>query len=613
MKQRWPLVVTGMVAMFVATVAIALSPSLNRNELTGHASPYLAMHGQDPVRWRDWGPQVLASARDNNQLIFISSGYFSCHWCHVMQRESYQDPGVAALLDAGFVSVKIDRELLPALDAHLIDFVERTQGQAGWPLNVILTPDGYPIIGFTYLPRDRFASVLKQIGTLWRDDREELLRLSRAALAELVAARSAAQPSPMVPPPPAAWAELLSRQAIAIGAEVEGGFGQQNKFPMSPQLLALFEALTVRDDPALSGFLELTLERMASQGLRDHLGGGFFRYTVDPGWQVPHFEKMLYDNAQLARVYLMAAKRFARADFAAVARETIDFVLEEMDASGGGFVASLSAVDSAGVEGGYYVWDQATLNRLLDGPERAAMRLLWGLGDGAPDVEAGDLPRISRTIAEAVSELGVLADTLGAVFESARRKLALDRSARSLPVDDKRVTAWNAMVLEALVDAARTLPERERYAGAARRLAGWMKQHLWSNGSLARAWAGGGALGAGTLEDYAYLTRAMMELAELTGSQTDRDFAQTLAEQAWSRFYSLSGWRLDDGLALPGVAGEPVQADGPMPAPAATLILTSLELGGAVARHARQARGEAAAAVWDSPFWHATHLVHYLH
>ena len=354
------------------------------NQLKGHPSPYLAMHGQDPVEWRLWGQEAIGEARRSGKPLFVSSGYFACYWCHVMQRESYHDAEVAELLNSRFVPVKVDRELLPALDAHLIEFVQRTRGSAGWPLNVFLTPEGYPLLGVTYLPGDDFKRLLAGLAERWQRDRGELEALAREA------GQAPDEQAAAVPPTPDAKALMdgVLQQALATGDELEGGFGRGRRFPMASQMLGLLVLLERLPDERLRRLLVLTLDQIASQGLRDHLGGGFFRYTVDPGWRVPHFEKMLYTNALLAEVYLSAARVLGRPEYRAVAAETLDFLLAQMSGSEGGFIASLSAVDQDGIEGGYYLWRDEELSGLLTPDELHAARLRWGFG-GAEQLEHG--------------------------------------------------------------------------------------------------------------------------------------------------------------------------------------------------------------------------------
>jgi len=386
-------------ALVMLVGLLTIGMPVSANQLAGHDSPYLAMHGDDPVEWQDWSAEVLARAKKDNKLLFVSIGYFACHWCHVMQRESYQNPQIAKMLNQNFISVKVDRELNPALDARLIDFVQRTRGAAGWPLNVFLTPEGYPLVGLTYLPKDRFLTLLNDLHQQWQQ--------APAYLTEAAANAAAAMKGEPPKPDPALkpgdgkrYQTIMVQQALQLGDEMDGGFGEQSKFPMVPQLDSLLSAYQRKNIPQLKYFLTLTLDRMASQGMRDHLGGGFFRYTTDPGWQTPHFEKMLYDNALLSSLYLRAAKIFRRADYELIARDTLDFMLAEMRGPQGAMVASFSAVDDAGVEGGYYLWESETLSKVLTPAEYVLLKIMWGL-EGQSSFEAGHLAREQMTLDEA--------------------------------------------------------------------------------------------------------------------------------------------------------------------------------------------------------------------
>ena len=362
------------------------------NQLRQHPSPYLALHGNDPVAWQEWNAASVERARREGKLLYLSIGYFSCHWCHVMQRESYQNAQIARTLNEHVIPVKVDRELEPALDARLIEFAEKTRGMSGWPLNVFVTPDGHPLYATLYHPPEEFHKILLRIEQLWRTDRARLTALARI--------EAVAPQGPGKPEANAAQARALADQVVAEALKaadsVQGGFGEQSKFPQSPQLaflLAHYERTSVLSraegqDPRLKEFLLLTLDAMAGNGLQDHLGGGFFRYTVDPSWKTPHFEKMLYDNAQLARLYRNAARVFGRDDYRHIASRTLDFMLRELSAPSGAFIAALSALDDRGVEGGYYLWNTADLEKLLAPEEPASYRLFDGMRDAAT-VETG--------------------------------------------------------------------------------------------------------------------------------------------------------------------------------------------------------------------------------
>lgn len=322
-----------------------------KNTLANNASPYLAMHGGDPVHWQEWNEQTVATARKENKLLFVSIGYFACHWCHVMQRESYQNPGIAAKLNSNFIPVKVDRELNPALDTRLIEFVERTRGYSGWPLNVFITPEGYPLLGIVYLPPNDFSSLITELATIWQQDSQQLIAEAKAASEEL-------QTTPLdktITIQEGLVSKVhgkLKNVTLTRADSFAGGFGNQSKFPSVPQLSAMLDSYKSNHDKQLAGFLRLTLNNMASLGLNDIIAGGFYRYTVDPQWRVPHFEKMLYDNALLASLYLQAGVAFDEPRYLDTARKTLDFMISELLSEQGGLYASLSAIDSKNVEGG---------------------------------------------------------------------------------------------------------------------------------------------------------------------------------------------------------------------------------------------------------------------
>jgi len=547
------------------------------NQLGDHHSPYLAMHAGDPVRWQRWDAQALALAREQNKLVYLSIGYFSCHWCHVMQRESYQDSAVAAALNQDFIPIKVDRELQPALDEAMIGFVERTRGQAGWPLNVFLTPEGYPVFGLTYAPPQAFHGLLERLSTRWQADHAQLSETARNAIK---AWHDDARPAPRYrgPVPVAMLRTALVEQALAIGDELSGGFGNQSKFPSVPQLQALLAAQTVAPNDNLRDLLELTLRQMATQGLRDHLGGGFFRYTVDPAWQTPHFEKMLYDNALLAELYLVAAVALERPALAAVAFDTLDFMLRELADGRGALIASLSAVDEQGTEGGYYLWRPEALDQLLSPAERTVVGIAWNL-IGTPRLEAGLLPVQVAGVPAIAQASGLPEQRIQSLLASARNKLLTARAKRTLPRDTKILAGWNGLALSALTRAAGTdSPAAHRYRDAGRALHRMLTSELWDGERLLRNRPASAAAVAAQLEDYAFVARGLTDWARLTGAVDDLAVAVAVTRQAWSRFYSSHGWRLAERMLIPLNIAEAVVTDGPLPSPSAVVAAVSAEL-----------------------------------
>ena len=511
-----------------------------RGPLADNISPYLDMHADDPVQWRLWSDEVLQQARRENKLIFISSGYFACHWCHVMQRESFRNEAVAALLNQMTIPVKIDRELLPELDAALVAFVEQTRGAAGWPLNVFLTPEGYPLVGTVYLSPDEFVAFVEKLKQRWNSDSEMLAGLARRA------AKQELKPLPRasVIPLPKLMAALRHRFSEAIrlqGDFLEGGVGDGAKFPETPLLEALLDQSA--SDETFKAITILTLEQMSSQGLRDHLGGGFFRYTVDPGWQQPHFEKMLYDNAQLARLYLRAAKVLKSPAYRDTALETLDFMLREMWHRDGAFIASLSAVDEVGVEGGYYLWTHEQLQAELSEQQYRMLNIAWSF-HGTAEWEAGLLALPLLSAQEVAERLTMPLATVQQQLRDVMQTLLRVRQQRSLPRDEKRLAGWNGLALSALSEA---INAKTQYRRAGKVVRDYLHT-LWDGKRLWRLHAVDGIPGA--LEDYVYVAQGLLDWASASGDRDSHELAVKLVDVAWQRFHDERGWHRGEGEAV---------------------------------------------------------------
>ncbi len=591
--------------LFLALLGLAPVGHALDNQLKNHPSPYLALHGADPVAWQDWNEAAVALARKQNKLIFLSIGYFSCHWCHVMQRESYRNPEIARFINAHFIPVKVDRELDPALDARMLEFAEATRGLGGWPLNVFVTPDGHPLYATLYLDPREFLAVLQRLDVLWTGDRDKLLALARQAE---VKPQGPGKPA-LAPARVQAYAKQLVAEALARADLLQGGFNEQTKFPLAPQLDFLLAYQARSPDPKLEQFLLLTLDQMASNGLQDHLDGGFFRYTVDPGWKTPHFEKMLYDNAQLARLYLRAARVFKRENYARVAARTLDFMRKTMGDPSGAFVAALSALDDKGVEGGYYLWHADELDTLLNADERAAYRQAWGMQD-APPFEAGYLPIPSLAIGEIAERLQRPRAETEKLLLSASGKLRAARAQRGLPRDTKLIAAWNGLALAVFSEAARVTGD-ESYRATARAVRDYLMTQLWDGETLRRSRADDKALGKVALEDYAYVAQGLLEWAELTGEPADYAQAKAVTMQAWRRFYGARGWRLEERSLIQAETGQDMLTDGPMPSPSGVVAEVSLRLAAKTGDKSLRERALAAlnthhAALQESAFWYAT-------
>ena len=590
------------------------------NALAHSASPYLRLHAGDPVHWQEWSPELVAQAGSEDRLIFVSVGYFACHWCHVMQRESFSDRDAAAQLNAHFVSVKVDRELDPALDAQLLRFVQATLGHAGWPLNVVLTPDGVPLFGFTYLPAADFKRLLEQIVSRWQADRDPLAAAARTVSDMLESAGRRPAAEAMDAAGVRALSDAFTQQASEMADGLAGGFGQQQKFPSAPQLALLLDSQRRQPVDALAGFLRLTFGAMASLGLRDQIGGGFFRYVTDPGWAVPHFEKMLYDNALLAELYFDAADVLDEPAFERVAMDTVDFMVRELASPHGGLYSSLSAVDADGVEGGYYLFDLNDIERVLDAEERRVVAAAWGF-EGVYRVDHGYLPvQAAESSEEVARAAGLSVEETAARLDSARRKLLEVRAGRELPRDEKRLAGWNGLALSTLVRAS-LRRGGARFEAPVRGVVRLLTEELWDGTTLVRARADRRAgleadaptVTPATLQDYAYVARGMIAFAKAHGGQEHWDIARTIVEGAWKRFRTPDGWRLSDARGLPYTGVEPAIADGPMPSPSAALLDAAMHVANRFDDEALGARARAAllageTGVRPAAFFHATRI-----
>lgn len=596
----------------VTGIAIAVSSASGNaagltNQLKHHSSPYLVLHGDDPVAWQDWNAAAIKAARRQNKLLFVSIGYFSCHWCHVMQRESYRNPEIARYLNRHFVAVKIDRELEPALDARLIAFVEKTQGISGWPLNVFITPEGYPLYAVLYMPPTEFTAVLSRLQQLWQQDQENLKQLAREAAGggrgpgTPALSRSTVQ----------GYVNQVVQAGLSLGDPFNGGFGEQSKFPSAPQLDFLIGEYQRRPDPRIKELLIRTLDNMMHYGLYDHLGGGFFRYAVDPGWRTPHFEKMLYDNAQMAQLYLRAARVWNRADYARVGHETLTFMTSDMRRSSGGFISALSAIDSNGVEGGYYLWQRQELEKLLSPDELEIFLYVRGMTD-APAFDQGHLPMQFRTTAEAATRFSLPVERVQQLLATADRKVLKQRTRRGLPEDTKLLAGWNGLALSAFSQAARTEAHPE-YRKIAAELRDYLVHTHWTGTQLRRSVVSGRVIGQVSLEDYAQVSRGLLEYARLTGREGDYQLVRQVVDSAWRRFYGNTGWRLAEASLIQAEPGADAIADGPMPAPSGSLMATALELAESTRDKALRKRTLAALnsgheIIASDPFWYVSHI-----
>ncbi|MGD8868551.1 MAG: aldo/keto reductase [Gemmatimonadales bacterium] len=512
--------------------------STHTNRLIHETSPYLLQHAHNPVDWYPWGEEALARARAEDKLILLSIGYSACHWCHVMEHESFEDAVIAASMNEHFINIKVDREERPDLDEiYMTATVVMNRGQGGWPMTVFLTPDLEPVFAGTYFPptdmygRPGFPTVLKEIARAWHEDRAAL----RARASEFVQ-------------------QLRQRKTIggslAVGlAELRhaldsykqdfdsrgGGFGSAPKFPPSVGLSLLLRLHRRFGDPQALAMVRRTLEAMAHGGIYDHVGGGFARYSTDSRWLVPHFEKMLYDNALLVKAYLEGYQATGDDFFGRVARETLDYVQREMTAPEGGIYSSTDA-DSEGVEGKFFVWTPEEIAEVLEEEEARSFCAYYDI-TATGNWEGVNIPNTPRPLSVVANELAMAPDALEATLERARAKVYAARERRAKPgLDDKILTAWNGLMIGAFAEGHRVLGE-SRYLEAAERAADFVLSALSrEDGGLLRTYRAGKAHLNAYLEDYAYLGDGLLDLYETGGSPRWLRESERLLERTLSDF-----------------------------------------------------------------------------
>jgi uncharacterized protein YyaL (SSP411 family) len=556
------------------------------NHLAGEASPYLLQHAHNPVDWYPWGPEALERARRLDRPIFLSIGYSTCHWCHVMEEESFEDDEVARELNAHFVAIKVDREQRPDLDALMLDAVGALGSRTGWPLTVFLTPDLEPFFGGTYFPRDGrggrpgFLDLLREIRRLHREERAAMATRGRQLLERLqTQARPAGPDVPLTADVPA---RAFARLARARDSQL-GGFGRGTKFPNAPLLLAELRQYVRSRDAAAGDHLVLTLEQMARGGLRDHLGGTFHRYAVDRRWHLPHFEKTLYDNAQLGRLYVEAGRVLGRPDFVAVGRAVLDDLVARWQGEDGGFVVGFDA-DDAGGEGAYYTWTVSELTAALGETDGSRFAVLHGVTDGG-EAELGGrgvLHRIAPDEAERI--LGLDPAAAEAFVASVRPRLLAVRAERPAPaVDDKELTAWTALAVESLALVGRWLGV-PAYLDAASRGARFLLEQGRDGDRVLRGRRRGVSLGAGFLDDHAFTVRALLRLHEADGDpawlEAAMELGRVMVDRHWDPEVRAFVQRAE---AEAGADGLPLRLprldDGVLPAGGTAAIAAVLELG----------------------------------
>ncbi|MEA2599199.1 MAG: uncharacterized protein QOF89_191 [Acidobacteriota bacterium] len=541
---RWmPRIALGLLACILASCGARQSAHQEKgtNRLIHESSPYLLLHAHNPVDWYPWGEEAIAKARQEDKPIFLSVGYSSCYWCHVMEREIFSRQPIAELMNRWFVNVKVDREERPDLDEIYMNASQMLTGSGGWPNSIFLTPDLEPFFAGSYFPpadregRPGFPTVLRNLHEAWTNRRPEVNAAAArvaAALRQTLAARSA--PSPEIPP-----RESARRAVVSLESRYDarnGGFDGPPKFPSPASLLLLWDADAEGRREVLA-----TLRRMGQGAIYDQLGGGFHRYTLDAQWRVPHFEKMLYDNAHLAELLALAWQAEKDPEFARLARGTLDFVLAEMTLPEGGFKSAIDA-EVQGQEGACYTWTRQDLQDVL-GPEGFDLLAPTFGFQGEPNLEGGRYTLyLPKSLAERAAELGISREELIARLNPYLDKLRAARRRRQPPrVDDKALADWNGMTIAALARGGKILNE-PRYLAAAGRAADFvLKRFRAKDGSLLHAWRLGEAKIPAFLDDYAFLIRGLLAFHEATGQPRWLAEAERLASEMESRLRDPKG------------------------------------------------------------------------
>ena len=532
------------------------------NRLAGEHSPYLLQHANNPVDWFPWGDEAFSTARAENKPIFLSIGYSTCHWCHVMAHESFENADVAAVLNASFVPIKVDREERPDVDRVYMTFVQATTGSGGWPMSVWLTPDLKPFYGGTYFPptsrwgRPGFVDILGEIARVWSAEQEKVQKSAESLTTQLRGVERAAPLSAGVPG--VAALDRIASEFRNLFDHVHGGFGGAPKFPRPSELLFLLRYWALRNesnDPRDMALI--TLRAMAFGGMRDHIGGGFHRYSVDEQWRVPHFEKMLYDQAQLVIALLEASQASGDSFFADVAEDTLQYVMREMTDEAGGF---FSAEDADSVppehandphphasEGAFYLWRSDEVDTLLGAEAANIVKARFGIeqnGNAPADPQQEFVGKNILYVAQSVEQIaratGKSPDDVERVLAAARLKMFETRVSRPRPhLDDKVLTAWNGLMIAAFARAARVIPGGQTYLHAARRAASFVREQMWNDetSTLLRRYRRGEASIEAYAEDYAYLIHGVLELFQADPDVRWLDWAQTLQRRQNELFW----------------------------------------------------------------------------
>lgn len=508
------------------------------NRLSGETSPYLLQHAHNPVDWYPWGEEALARAREENKPVLLSIGYSACHWCHVMEHESFENEEIARLMNENFINIKVDREERPDLDQIYMNAVQMMTGHGGWPMTVFLTPEGVPFYGGTYYPPvDRhnmpgFPRVLLGIAEAYRSKHDEVTETAVSMLTELRRIGQSASSNESIS------VDLLDRAERGIARNYDakyGGFGSAPKFPAPMNLEFLLRVYHRNGQPTALEMVEHTSRKMAEGGMYDQLGGGFHRYSTDARWLVPHFEKMLYDNALLARLYLHVYQTTHDEFYRRIAEETLDYVVREMTNEHGGFYSTQDA-DSEGHEGKFFVWTIDEINKVLGAEDGALFSAYYDVS-ASGNFEGQNILNVTRSIEETARAANVSVERLQEALARGRLELFDLRERRIKPARDEKVlTAWNGLMLAAFAEAAAIL-ERDDYLAMAKNNAQFILHNLRRDGLLLRTYKDGQAKLNAYLEDYAFFIDGLLALYEATGElrwlEEAKALADTMNEEFW--------------------------------------------------------------------------------
>ncbi|MGH7198360.1 MAG: thioredoxin domain-containing protein [Candidatus Omnitrophota bacterium] len=567
------------------------------NRLINEKSPYLLQHAHNPVDWYAWGKEAFTKAKSEDKPILLSIGYSTCHWCHVMEEESFEDPGIAEVMNRHFVAIKVDREERPDIDAIYMNYVIATTGSGGWPTTLFLTPDRKPFYGGTYFPpEDRFGltgfkTLLLSIADAWTNRKEEIVKSSDSAVSYLQSQSTGGGGLELTEDVLTDAFESFQKRFDGL----HGGFGSAPKFPMGHALSFLLRYWHRTGNAEALEMTEKTLKAMAAGGITDQLGGGFHRYSTDREWFLPHFEKMLYDQALLCRPYLEAAQATQKEEYAAAARGILDYVLKEMTAPEGGFYSAQDADSpdpddpSQKKEGAFYVWKKSQIEKILPQKDAAIFEFHFGVKeegnvkqDPHGEFTGKNVLYSAHSLEETASHFKISAEEARRALENSRKALLAARSKRPpMHLDDKVLTDWNGLMISSFAIAANALGE-PRYRVAAFRAGDFVVKHLKTKeGTLLHRYRDGGAGITGTLDDYAFFIQASLDLYEASFDERWLKEARELSDKMIELFWDekKGGFYLTPKDAEPLITRPKSDTDGAIPSGNAVAALALFKLG----------------------------------